>query len=314
MNSQGLGVSGRQNELIELALTHKFDGVEVDMEDLVGRHDTLGKEFACQFLQSANIDVGTFALPLKIGATDPDYASFMKKLETIGDLASTLGGKRCYVLIEPHSNTDSFQENFEKHRSRLHEIGEKLAEYNIRLGLALQAAKAKTAKGEYKFIQTAEELLTLVKMVGHPNVGLCLDSWQWVVGGGAMDQVADLDPKTITEFRMADVSDKADLSAIKLSDRVLPGDAADSISVKMINHLLDAGYDGPLSVATDLGMFAGVAREVVVGKLSERLDRLIAREDLSLANDESSDSSEDEDGSAGESEDASSAVATASQS
>ncbi len=314
LNSQGLGVSGRQNELIELALTHKFDGVEVDMEDLVGRHDTLGKEFACQFLQSANIDVGTFALPVKIAASDADFAAFMVKLETIGDLASTLGGKQCYVLIEPFSNAVAFQENYEKHRLRLHEIGEKLAKHNIRVGLALQAAKAKTTKGDYKFIQSAEDILTLVKTIGHPNVGLCLDSWQWVVGGGAMDQVVDLDPKIITEFRMADVSETADLSAIKISDRVLPGDTVDSISVKMINHLLDAGYTGPFSIATDLGMFAGIARDVLVDRLSERLDKLIAREDLTAVDDAGEESTDDDGESSGESEAASDAVTAAAQS
>ena len=31
LNSQGLGVAGKQNELIELALTHDFHGVEVDI-------------------------------------------------------------------------------------------------------------------------------------------------------------------------------------------------------------------------------------------------------------------------------------------
>ena len=67
LNTQGLGVAGRQNELIELALTYKFKGVEVDMEDLVGRHDAMGKEFACQFLQSAKIELGTFQLPITIG-------------------------------------------------------------------------------------------------------------------------------------------------------------------------------------------------------------------------------------------------------
>ena len=35
LNSKGLGVAGRQNELIELALTHGFQGVEIDMTDPV---------------------------------------------------------------------------------------------------------------------------------------------------------------------------------------------------------------------------------------------------------------------------------------
>ena len=34
---EGLGVSGRQNEMIELALTFGYRGLDVDMNDMVGR-------------------------------------------------------------------------------------------------------------------------------------------------------------------------------------------------------------------------------------------------------------------------------------
>lgn len=294
LNSQGLGVSGRQNELIELALTHKFNGVEVDMEDLVGRHDTLGKEFACQFLQSANIDVGTFELPIDMGVSDEDFAAYEQKLATIADLAETLGAKRCYVAIKPASDLFAFQENFEKHRARLFELAANFEKHSVRIGLALCAAKAQSASGEFKFIQTAEELLTLVKTVGHDNVGICLDSWEWVVGGGAMDQLEDVKHESITEFRMADLSDQGNPSAIKQSDRAMPGDGANSVSQKMINFLLEAGFEGPFSVASDMGMFAGAPRDGVVASLSRRLDQLVAREDLhATSEDEASDSTTD---------------------
>ena len=280
LNSKGLGVAGRQNELIELALTYKFNGVQVDMEDLVGRHDTLGKQFACQFLQSAKIDLGTFELPIDLAASKEDYVAYEKKLDTICDLTETLGGKRCYVLIEPGSDKSAFQENFELHRSRLFDLGERFHKHDIKIGLALQAGKAQSAQNDYKFIQTVEEILTLVKTVGHQNVGLCLDSWEWVVGGGAMDQLAELSQESIVEFRMADVSDDANLSAIKTADRVTPGDGSDSVSLKMINHLLDQGFEGPFSVASDVSMFSGKPRDSVVAAHSERLDKLIARESL----------------------------------
>ena len=123
LNSKGLGVAGRQNELIELALTHGFKGVEIDMNDLVGRHDALGKEFACQFLQSANMDIGAFDLPINFGGTDAEFVASCEKLETIMDLAATLNAKRCRVRIEPNNETTSFQENFERHRERIEDIG-----------------------------------------------------------------------------------------------------------------------------------------------------------------------------------------------
>lgn len=282
LNSRGLGVSGRQNELIELALTHKFNGVEVDMVDLIGRHDTLGKEFACQFLQSAKIDLGTFELPIDFGASDADFNTACEKLDTIGDLAKTLGSTRCYVSIEPFSETNAFQENFEQHRERLQEVASKLKEFDVNIGLALQAAKANATEGTYKFIQTVEEILTLVKTVGHPNVGLCFDTWEWAVGGGAMDQFSELDVKTVTELRLADMSDSANPSSIKMSDRVAPGDGTDSLSLKVVNHLLDAGYDGSISVATDSGMFAGVPRNKMIAQLSKRLEDLYNREPINV--------------------------------
>ena len=40
--TDGLGVSIRQNELIELALTYGYKGIEIDMEDMVGRAEKMG--------------------------------------------------------------------------------------------------------------------------------------------------------------------------------------------------------------------------------------------------------------------------------
>ena len=178
LNCSGLGVSGRQNEMIELALTHKFNAVEIDMADLLGRHDALGKEFACQFLQSAKMNIGTFRLPIDLGAADDVYQSQVAKVDTILELASELNGTRCYVRIAPDHDTLSFQENFEQHRTRLADLAEKFAAKSIHIGLLLQASP-ELRKRDFKFVQTTEELLTLVKTVGQPNVGVCLDTWNW---------------------------------------------------------------------------------------------------------------------------------------
>ncbi len=310
LNSQGLGVAGKQNELIELALTHDFHGVEVDIVDLVGRHDALGKEFACQFLQSAKIDMGTFCLPALLGASEEDYQASIAKLDTIIDLATTLNCKRCYVQIQPTSSLQAFQDNFELHQSRLREIGARMEPQGIRIGVALQACDAKSAKGEFKFIQTAEEILTLAKTVGQANVGLCLDSWEWVVGGGTLAQLQDLDVnQTITELRLADVPADTDLETITKNDRTnLPGEEADAISFNLTKQLLAAGYEGSISAATSLSNFADGPRDKVVGSISRRLDQFIAGEDpAAIAAAEEAKAIEAE--SAADSEEESSAVA-----
>jgi sugar phosphate isomerase/epimerase len=280
LNSGGLGVAGKQNELIELALTHGFSGVEVDMVDLIGRHDTLGKQFACQFLQSAKIDMGTFKLPVDPGASDEDYAQSIAKLDTIIDLATTLNAKCCYVEIGFSNGLYSFQECFEKHQQRLQELSEKFSETPIKIGLWLRASNGEPPEGEFKFIQTAEELLTLAKAVGQSNVGICLEAWQWAIGGGTVEQLTEAGiENVVTEIRLADVAEGADLTAIKETDRTeLPGDKLDSFSVQLCRAIIASPAEVPISVATDLGTFATGPREAIVGRISKQLDLLIAGE------------------------------------
>jgi len=286
LNTRGLGVGGKQNELIELALTFGFNGVEVDMVDLVGRHDAMGKEFACQFLKAAkspaseddaasggkHLTIGTFKLPIELSGTDEQYATSIAKNETIIDLATELGAERCYIEIAPNCEHFSFQECFEKHQARLQALAEQFAASGIKLGLALQTSKAEPADGTFKFVQTAEELLTLVKAVGQPNVGVCVDTWEWVLGGGTVEQIAF---DQVTEVRFADLSADANKAEIKPSDRTaLPGDVADSVSFKVAQAAVASGLPVAISASTDMSSYAGDTRDNVVKAISQHLDWL----------------------------------------
>jgi sugar phosphate isomerase/epimerase len=281
LNSGGLGVAGKQNELIELALTHGFKGVEVDIVDLVGRHDTLGKQFACQFLQSAKIDMGTFELPVDLGGSDETYAASIANLDTVLDLATTLNAKGCYISIASSNGLFSFQECFEKHQQRLQELSEKFSSTTIKLGLSLRATDGEAGDGEFKFITTAEELLTLVKAVDLPNVGISLDTWQWVLGGGTVEQLTSAGiANVVTGIRLSDVSESADRAAITENDRTaLPGDTLNSFSVQLCKAVIAEGAEVPVSVATNLATFSTGPRDSIVSQISKQLDLLIAGED-----------------------------------
>ena len=301
LNSKGLGVAGRQNELIELALTHGFQGVEIDMNDLVGRHDALGKEFACQFLQSAKMDIGTFDLPIAFGGTDAEFVASCEKLETIMDLASTLNAKRCRVKIEANSGTSSFQENFDRHQERIEDIAARFEAHGIRVGLYLQASQAVEADGNYKFIQTAEEILNLVKTIGHANVGLSLDTWEWVLGGGAMDQISEMDLALLSEIIVSDVAAGATPGSVTGVDRVLPCTDGGDFSLKLCQFLKEKEYDGAMSMGTESHMFAGAPnRHDVVGKFSAMLDKLAEGEDPTIVEEPEVEETEGEEGAEGE--------------
>ncbi|MEL7497499.1 MAG: TIM barrel protein [Planctomycetota bacterium] len=281
LNTRGLGVGGKQNELIELALTFGFKGVEVDMMDLVGRHDAMGKEFAIQFLQSAKIDMGSFKLPVDLGGTNEAYGVSIAKIDTILDLASTLNSKTCYVEITPNNENFSFQECFETHQTRLQELAERFAAHNINIGLSLQASSAEPPEGTFKFIQTAEELLTLSKAISQTNVGVCVDAWEWVLGGGTIDQLKSAGfGEVVKEIRLADISEGADRENIKSSDRTtLPGDQAGSFSFQLVQLALENEADIPVSAATDLSTYAGAPRDSIVKAISANLDLMLEGKD-----------------------------------
>ena len=280
LNLKGLGVAGRQNELIELALTHGFKGVEIDMVDLVGRHDALGKEFACQFLQSANMDIGTFDLPINFGGSDEEFVKSCESLETIMDLAKTLNASRCRIRIEPNSETTSFNENLERHKERIEDIAARLEGNGTKVGLYLQASQAVEADGNYKFVQTAEEMIKLVTAIGHANVGFSIDTWEWSVGGGALDQISELDPKSIVEVLYSDMSDEATPGDYKRADRTLPAMGSNPFSYKLAQFINSGSVECGVSMGTDTHFFAGANnRHDVVAKFSALLDKLIAGEE-----------------------------------
>ena len=303
LSSSGLGVGGKQNELIELALTHGFDGVEVDMADLVGRHDTLGKQFACQFLQSAKIDMGTFKLPVAIGGTDEQFNESVTSLDTILDLAQTLNAKSCYIEIEAENENYAFQECFDKYTARIQQIAEKFASSSIKIGLSLRASSAKPVDGNFKFIQTADEMLPLVKAIGQPNVGLCLDAWEWAVGGGTVEQLINAGlASVVTEIKLADVAAGVDVAEIKRSDRTaLPACEADSFSLELCKATLASGADLPFSVSTDLSTYANAPRGKVVDSISKQLDLLMTGQDpYQLAQDAAAEEGEAAEGETGD--------------
>ena len=148
--TDGLGVSIRQNELIELALTYGYKGIEIDMDDMVGRAEKMGDEFATQFVNAANVDISTFELPIDFGATEDDYKAQAGKLEKVCELAKSIGAKNCYIKVKSTHPALQYQENFEKHRVRIAEVADKLAAVGTRIGL--QFAAGGTVGDDMRFI------------------------------------------------------------------------------------------------------------------------------------------------------------------
>ncbi len=274
LNQCGLGASSRQNEVIELALTHGFDAIEVDMADLLARYEAMGKSFALQFFKSAQVTIGTFRLPIQFGVSQEQFAGQLAKLEKVTELAQELNCANCYVEIESGNDQHTFQENFENHRVRLSTVGTKLAEAGIRLAIGL-SENVLQGKQTYQFVRTAEELLTLLRMVGHPNVGLSINTFNWALGKGTIEQLAAVKADRILDVRLGDVPAGAELSKVTGSQIELAGSQDGSLAVPLMKFLHGLNWNGLTSMLAGAGMFSGRSRDAVFAELAERLQELV---------------------------------------
>ncbi len=274
LNTAALGITGRQSELIELALTYGFRGLDLDMSDVVKRARSRGLDSARRYVASASVRVGEFRLPIDWQAADIPYRSGLVELQEIAQTAAALGATVCTATIKPYSDDIPYHENFELHRRRFGEIGELLAPHHIRLGLAFQAATAHREGHAAPFIHRAETLLTFIKTVGSQHVGLTLDTWSWFVGGGTLDQLRQVPPQQIAAVRFADYPANADLGQITDQERYLPGDGGAVDCAAVLRYLAEHEFTGPVTLYPHPSRFRGMTRDAIVQQANAKFDAL----------------------------------------
>ena len=278
LNSVALGVSGRQSELIELALTYGFRGMDIDIRDLVKRAEGRGVDHATRFLLSARdndrLRVGGCDLPVDWEGEESTYKADLAQLPKVVELAASVGAKACLTTVMPGSDSQPYHENFEFHRQRLGEIADVLSGFEMRLGIGFESAPVHRANKQYEFIHQAEPLLTLMKTIGVTNVGIVLDTWHWHVGGGASDQLSELSPDQIISVRIADLPGDADLTLVDEKQRVAPEAGGLVDCAGTLKLLAQIGFEGPVALVPDAASFRSRTRDKIVQRAANVLDEL----------------------------------------
>lgn len=266
LNPERLGIIARQSELIELVLNHHFNGLEIDMSDMVERAEGSNVDSAAAFFKSGGVEVGTFELPVNIGGSEADYRIFLGKIEEFVALCNELSATRAVVTLPPDSDQYSFQEYFEIYRERISSIAAELGKHGIRVGLALQAASDLRDTSNYEFIVKAEQLLALQSTVGN-GVGIVLDTWDWFVGGGTVEGLKALTADQIIAVRISDIPAGIELESAQSSDRDLPSPEGQLPLDDVVAHLTEIGFEGPVTIHGGPDTFRGVKRDKTVAKI-----------------------------------------------
>jgi sugar phosphate isomerase/epimerase len=289
LSPSAIGIFGRHGEMVEIALTHRFKGMEIDINEVLKRAQSTSVAQACKYLASARMQIGGFELPIRWAGEATELAEDLKQLPTLLEIAAALSLDRCTTTIKPTSENRPFHENFQFHIDRLGQVADALAPAGIKLGLSLVAAPAQRADGGFQFISQAEPLVHLINSIGRDNVGLVLDAWNWTVGGGDLEKLRALRGGQIVSVLLSDIPADADLATITEEQRAMPGEGGTIDSAAIIAALEELGYDGPVAVAVHPSLVKGQKREAVVTKASAALDAVFpagavdAAKDLAVA-------------------------------
>jgi sugar phosphate isomerase/epimerase len=275
LNSSALGISGHQSEIIELALSYGFDGMDLNVADFATRAKLKGMPYARRLLDSAKIRIGSFALPVALEAEEDEYQKSLEKLLECAQVAAELGCTRCLVTLAPAGDQRPYHENFEFHRRRLAEVCGTLKPAGVWLGVGFQAAEYLRRNQTFQFIHDLDALTLLANMVNAPNMGLLVDAWDIFACGGTLETIRGLALRQIVAVQVADMPLDVPLSDLGENSRLLPGGEQGRIdTAAMLATLSKAGYDGPVTLKPSRGIFQSRRRDLVVKQAGESLDKV----------------------------------------
>jgi sugar phosphate isomerase/epimerase len=279
LDPSALGVTGHQSEILELALTYGFRGIDLNMVEFAGRVKLHGMAYGRRLIDSARIRIGTYPLPIDWDVDDESFKRELEKLAESSRMAADLGCTRCVCTIAPAGDKRPYHENFEFHKRRFAEICRVMEPAGVRLGVGFRAVEGLRKGQAFQFIHDLDALLLLLNMVGAPNAGLLVDVWDLVLASGSVEAVRSLTAKQVVAVQLADLPAEvpaAEVPAAEVTEaqRLVPSVGGKVDCVSVLTALAEAGYDGPITIKADRSAFENTRRDRIVRQAGEALDKL----------------------------------------
>jgi len=199
-----------------------------------------------ELLQKTYLKAAGFGLPVQFRQ---DAAAFEADLANLGKYAQyavEIGALRCATWILPRSDTLTFNENYELHRSRLKKVCEIFNEYGITLGLEFVGPLTARQGAKYTFIHNLDQMLSLCADIGTGNCGLLLDIWHWDLAGQTFTDFEKFGNDQVALVHINDAP--AGIPPDEQADtaRRLPGETGVLRIAEFFGGLKKIGYDGPV--------------------------------------------------------------------
>jgi hypothetical protein len=271
LSTIGLPLSGHPSELIELALSFGFDGMDIDILDFCQQAEIYGVEHARRLMVSARLQASSIHLPITLAGDDATFATEAEQLPKLFEMAQATECSRATATVVPGSDEHAFKDLFELHRSRLDQIGSMAAKHDVAVGLAIVPEAERRAAFSHEFIHNYEGLLGLISS-SHDSIGVVLDNWALYVGGESASVISQLPADRIVELRISDAPTDIAANELVANQRLMPGETGAINSVELLNTAEKAGFEGPVTPWATREALKGIGRERIVRLAGDRLE------------------------------------------
>ncbi len=276
LNCNLLGISGRQSEIIELALTYGFRGIDLDIHDLSKRCERTSFESATRFLTSSKLHVGGFEVPINLDSDEDAFEKEFAELPKIAEIASRCATNAVVLNIPRQTDRLPYPEYFEVIRTRISRIAEVFAKEEVKVALAFSPLSTEDAK-QFKFIQDVEGFVALSNSC--KQTGIVLDAWAWYCGNGTLDHLEQIGLERVYAVRLADCVEGVAPGAASEQDCVLPGATGVIDSAAYLRKLVEAGSEVPVS-AQGRQLDGDGKRDQLIGATQDALNEVFVQAGL----------------------------------
>jgi sugar phosphate isomerase/epimerase len=280
LNAAALGISGRQSELIELAMTFGFQGLDVDGVDLEKRSARTDFERASRFLLSSKLHVSGFEVPVDLDAEDSVFDQVVHRVDSLVSVMGRVGARAGIVRIPAATNRNAFPQYFEWIRGRIDRLASAFEKQSVILGLEFTTYAVAREGKQYAFVQDVDGAMALFKACSCKSVGLVVDTFDWTVGKGTWEQLAELSGSRVAAFRIADLSDSPSVPSNVPEARMIAGTTGKIDNARFAKALHAQGYQGPITSYPSPSNLGTITRDTIVSRAQEVLDETLTKAGL----------------------------------
>jgi sugar phosphate isomerase/epimerase len=281
LNARALGISGRQSDLIEIAMTYGFQGLDIDAVDLQRRTARTDFDRASRFLTSSGMKVSAFDVPCDLDSDDKEFDASLKDVEAVVSVAGKVKARAGILAIPAGTNRASFPQYFEFVRARIQRLASIFESNHVLLGLSMSTFEDCRADRQFSFIHDVDGALALVQACQSNSVGILVDTFHWTVGKGTWEQLASLQGHKVAGLNIADVATVPDIKESKDSLKLIAGSTGTIDNARFASTLAANGYDGPITSSPSPSNLGSITRDSIVSKAQDVLDATLSAANLS---------------------------------